>query len=130
MTRLYQLLYVVAFSLTVVSCNENDLSPGENGQSGKACNVNEPAKELSWLRQIIRKAEDPQTKGEYAGTIHLVRYEDQVYIIYQKYHMSCMACLGYDCEGNQVDIISDPEKHMGIIEQMSQKTVIYRSAFE
>jgi hypothetical protein len=127
MTRYSTLHALLILVLTVFSCTKNDLSPEESASLHTTCGVKNPVKELPWLKAIIDHAEKGPDKGLYAGTILQVTYQDQAYFIYQKYHMSCMACEVYDCQGNKPDILANPDLHMALIERMSEKNIIYRS---
>jgi hypothetical protein len=129
MLRLFTTTCLFLFTLVLLSCDKNDLSPEDKVLIDSACGVNDPIKELAWLKTIVDNAEKGPDKGLYAGTVQKVHYQEKTYFIYQKYIMSCMACLVYDCQGNKLDILADPEIHMAIIERMSEKNIIYRSPF-
>jgi hypothetical protein len=129
MNRLLLLTNFFLLAFALLSCNKNELSPEETFMAHTPCGVKNPVKDLPWLKEIINKAESVTERGTYAGTIHLVEYEGQSYFIHQPYVMSCMACVVYDCEGNKLPVISEPDKHMALIERMSEKNIIYRSAF-
>lgn len=129
MYRLFTSFSGVLLLFSLLSCDKNDLSPENAALAYSACGVKDPANELPWLKEIIHKAENGPDKFSDAGTVQLITYQGQSYFIYQKYVMSCMACLVYDCQGNKLDILSRPELHMAIIEHMSEKNIIYRSPF-
>ncbi len=59
--------------LLFLSCNtEND--------TGIACGCEEPQKELSWLKNLIQKAETDET-GNYSGYIWLEKYKGKDYFV-------------------------------------------------
>jgi hypothetical protein len=127
---MFRLLTLFLVASIVVSCNTNTISPEESALLHTACGVKDPLKELSWLKTIIDQAENGPDRFSYAGTIQMVAYQDQTYFIYQRYIMSCMACLIYDCQGNQLDIAINQEKHRAIVEQMSEKKIIYKTRID
>jgi hypothetical protein len=129
MLRLSTYFSCVILIFVLLSCDKNDFSPEDAALVSSACGVKDPTKELPWLKEIINKAENGPDKFSEAGTVQLINYQGQSYFVYQKYVMSCMACLVYDCQGNKLDILSKPELHMAIIEHMSEKNIIYRSPF-
>lgn len=127
MTRLFTLFSLFLFGLFLCSCEKNDLSSQESALLDSACGVKDPVKELPWLKEIVSKAETGPDKFSLAGTVHLINYQTKAYFVYQRYIMSCMACEVYDCQGNKLYILTNPQLHMAIIENMSEKNIIYRS---
>ena len=127
MTRLFTLYSLFLFGLFLCSCEKNDLSSQESALPHAVCGVKDPLRELSWLKEIVSKAQSGPDKFSLAGTVQLIHYQDKTFFVYQRYIMSCMACEVYDCQGNKLDIVTNPELHMAIIENMSEKNIIYRS---
>jgi hypothetical protein len=129
MLRLFTCFSCFFLLCPLLSCDKNTISPEDTAMLYTACGVKTPTEELAWLKNIISKAENGPDKSSNAGTVQVIHYQGQSYFVYQKYVMSCIACLVYDCQGNKLDILSKPELHMAIIEHMSEKNIIYRSPF-
>jgi hypothetical protein len=82
----------------VVSCEDETITR-------KACGLEDPATNLSWLADIISKADNDQT-GNFIGTIWIKEYQGQDYIITDmalesgglKFHC-------FDCKGDLNPIV-------------------------
>ncbi|GAB2797555.1 hypothetical protein GCM10027275_48800 [Rhabdobacter roseus] len=66
------------------------------------CGVKDPARNLPWLRDIIKEAK--RKNEENITTISLVEVRGQPIINYYVSYLSCIGCLSYYCDGSRVDL--------------------------
>jgi hypothetical protein len=95
---------VIILTLTVLSlgCSRQQTEPIN-------CGVNNPVQDLSWLKEIVTKAEADKAsmtyKGNYLGTIYMDTYKNQsVFMIKMAMGSGGLYAYLFDCSGNQVSV--------------------------
>ncbi|AUD04168.1 hypothetical protein [Spirosoma pollinicola] len=79
-----------------------------------SCGVDDPAKELPWLKDLIAKADEDKAtmayKGNYLGKIYLESFRDQpVFIVDMMMGNGGIALYLFHCDGQRVNDIRDDE---------------------
>lgn len=88
-----------------------------------ACGVQQPAKNLPWLADLIAKAKTDKT-GNYIGVIWLERYKDQdVFVTNMMLGSGGLAYHVFDCMGNQMTI--DRTDEMSFFNHLKKDIVVY-----
>ena len=67
-----------------------------------ACGVNNPVTELSWLKDLIKKAKD--THEENITTVTLFEWNGKSVFNYYVSYCSCSGCVNYYCDGTKLDM--------------------------
>lgn len=130
MKRLWFILLAICF--IGMSCERYD--PYGEETEIQACGVNDPAKNLLWLTELIEAAEN-DTTGSYLGNIWLEQYNGQdVFVINMSLGNRDMAYHVFDCLGNEVfpfqgigneEIIDNRKKKKNFLNNITKDIVIY-----
>ena len=76
--------------------------------------------EMEWMKTLILQSETDMTLR---GDIYAGSYKGEVIFIHQPMIMSCLACVIYDCDGNQLSTAT--MDHEEIILNMAPRNRIY-----
>ena len=90
-------LYSCKKEIPPCSCKKEE--PPIIEESVTACGIEDPAKNIPWLAELIATAEK-DTTANYLGTIWLAEYEEQDYIVVNMTLGTIYSFHAYDCEGN------------------------------
>lgn len=108
------------------SLEEKRVSQKMMEQLKAACGTSD----LSWLEEIIVKAEEDKRsgtyKGNYMGTIYLEDYQNEP-VIFVRMAMGSGGLYGYvhRCDGSRVDFDNDPREVEAFFSQMNKNQIIY-----
>jgi len=89
-----------------------------------ACGVNNPAKKLPWLAELIEKAKTDET-GNYLGSIWLENYKGQdIFVTDMALGSGGIAYWFFDCNGNH-HVFVDKDDFLSFYSTMKLDVVIY-----
>ena len=120
MKRLF-LSLLLLFSL--LSCEHKTVSSQTD-----ACNVQDPVRDLPWLKLLIEKA--VQDKEASILTITLLQVKGRPIFNYYTSYMSCIGCINYDCNGTLIDKSTFSEEELkefqtALFESSGKKTILW-----
>jgi hypothetical protein len=92
--KTYYFIIVCLCSLLLCSCGQ------EPDNRIRACGIDDPAKKLPWLAELINKAENDNS-GNYLGTIWLEKYNEQdIFVTDMMFGSGGIMYYFFDCSGN------------------------------
>jgi hypothetical protein len=130
-------LYTSVFLLAMCNCTsdsetintaDHDIQSAHS-KAKRLCNQNS----MVWLSDMLNKAEEDRLnlihKGNYIGTVSLIRYKDQP-VVYTDFAMGSggIAFYLFDCNGNPVSCEGDDA--IGNIPNLAKENIIYSSLGE
>ncbi|SFF38130.1 hypothetical protein [Spirosoma endophyticum] len=127
MNKLIGLIALICLSL---QC-ETQTAP-EPESRVTVCGVNDPAKELPWLKDLIAKADEDKAtlayKGNYIGKIYLENFRDQpVFIVQMMMGSGGIAMYLFRCDGQRIMDVTDKEIATTIA-GFERKNLVYANA--
>ncbi|GGB82737.1 hypothetical protein [Dyadobacter sediminis] len=100
-----KLVLPVLIVCSLLSCKDNTVSSNVS-----ACGVNDPIRNLPWLKNLIEKAIDDKEANML--TVTLLEFKGRPILNYSTLYMSCYGCINYECDGSRVDISKFPEQEL------------------
>lgn len=125
MKTLFVILIVFAFCS---GCNNK--TEIENKINSGICGVNDPSKDLPWLKDIINKAEQDKSyktyQGNYMGKIYLETYKGNSVLL-------CDMAMGsggiggyvFQCDGTKEEFNNDPKEVESFFSSVKKTIIIY-----
>ncbi|KAA6439457.1 hypothetical protein FEM33_14460 [Dyadobacter flavalbus] len=90
---------------SLLSCKDKDVSSNVS-----VCGVNDPVRNLPWLKNLIEKAIDDKEAN--ILTVKLLEFKGRPIFNYNTLYMSCYGCVNYECDGSRVDISKFTEQEL------------------
>ncbi len=112
---------VVLAAVCLSSCKKDE----EPGRNISACGVRDPARNLSWLKEMIE--DEKRHSPGFLPVIRMFEYKGETYFDYTNSLMSCIVCNIYDCSGNRLtpmDIFTDEKEYPGFVEMARGKSTV------
>ena len=94
------------------------------------CGVNDPSKDLPWLKDIINKAEQDKAfrtyPGNYMGKIYLETYKDNsVFLCDMAMYSGGIAGHVFHCDGTKEEFNNDPKEVESFFNSIKKINIIY-----
>ena len=84
--------------ILLMACSDEDLSRVDKAISTACLKCDTSKKQMEWLRVLIEESKNSTQRGDF----YIIETGQTSVIIHQPIIMSCMACIQYDCQGNQL----------------------------
>jgi len=125
---MHKLIIPVALLCLALQCEPQPTPPASESVL-LPCGVNNPAKELRWLKDIITKADEDKAtmayKGNYLGEIYLERFRDQpVFVVDMMMGSGGIFMYLFGCDGERIKDVSS-EEITTTIAGFQRKNLIY-----
>lgn len=123
-----KLVILTTLICLALQCEKQQTSP-EPESAKLTCGVKDPAKELTWLKDIITKADEDKAtmayKGNYLGKIYLESFRDQpVFMVEMMMGSGGLAMYLFRCDGQRIMDVSS-EEITTTIASFQRKNVVY-----
>ena len=120
--------FVIIVVVLTMACSKQDAAehrhPHEQHAVELASAKCDGTPEMSWLQDMIRKAE---SEDKHKGVIYAIEYSNGVAFIHQPWLSSCFGCLVYNCEGDKLVLAGSAMDE--IIRGATEDNVIYTTTF-
>ncbi|RYZ92634.1 MAG: hypothetical protein EOP06_03675 [Proteobacteria bacterium] len=122
-----RLILPLALICLALQCDTQNAGPEPN-PTGQPCGVNNPARSLPWLKDIITKAEEDKAtmahKGNYFGTIYLESLRNEpIFLVQMMMWSGGIAFYLFRCDGERVYPTAD--EMSSVIAGYEKKNVVY-----
>ncbi len=112
--------------LLTFSCN----NANEAEKNSSICGVNDPVKDLPWLRDIVNKADQDKANktylGNYLGKIYLETYKgNSVFLCDMAMGSGGLAGYVFRCNGTKEEFNNDPKEVLLFFNSAKKTNVIY-----
>lgn len=123
-----KLVILTALICLALQCEKQQTIP-EPESVRLTCGVKDPAKELTWLKDIITKADEDKAtmayKGNYLGKIYLESFRDQpVFMVEMMMGSGGLAIYLFGCYGQRIMDVSS-EEITTTIARFQRKNLVY-----
>ncbi|GAB4045196.1 hypothetical protein [Spirosoma jeollabukense] len=123
-----KLVILITLICLALQCEKQQTTPYPESAE-LTCGVKDPAKELTWLKDIITKADEDKVtmayKGNYLGKIYLESFRDQpVFMVEMMMGSGGLAMYLFRCDGQRIMDVTNKEITTTIA-RFQRKNLVY-----
>ncbi|TAF80576.1 MAG: hypothetical protein EAZ14_06240 [Runella slithyformis] len=103
---------IIVIILSLIGCTEQLTDSSSQPKPLAACGFDNPKQQLSWLKDLIAKADEDRAtmafKGNYLGIIYLEKYQNQdVFWVEMMMNSGGLMGRAFQCEGTIIEFTNE-----------------------